>query len=84
MTTLADIGGISVTDAPYNADPTGSADSTSAIQSAIDAAYTLNNMRFVLFPSGTYRITNQLNCFEIHRNPRDHGHLLYGSTAGSA
>jgi hypothetical protein len=50
----------------YGADPTGAADSTAAIQAAIDAAETgINPDRFtngssVYFPSGTYKITSTL------------------------
>lgn len=41
-----------VTDAPYNADPTGVADSTEGIQAAIDAAILAGTG--VVFPAGTY------------------------------
>lgn len=48
---------ISVTDAPYNADPTGVADATAAIQAAIDA---VGSNGAILFPLGTYKITSTL------------------------
>ena len=50
-----DAGGISVV--IYGADPTGSADSLSAIQAAIDAVGTSGH---VYFPPGTYKITNAI------------------------
>ena len=50
-----DSGGISVV--VYGADPTGSADSLSSIQAAIDAVGTSGH---VYFPPGTYKITNAI------------------------
>jgi len=50
-----DPGGINVV--MYGADPTGSADSLSAIQAAIDAVGTSGH---VYFPKGTYKITNAI------------------------
>jgi len=44
-----------VTAAPYNADKTGTNDSTTAIQSAINAAQTANG-GVVYLPAGTYRV----------------------------
>jgi len=44
-----------VTDAAYGADPSGSADSTSAIQAAINAAQT-NGSGVVYLPAGTYKV----------------------------
>ncbi len=49
-----------VTAAPYNADPTGTSDSTSAIQAAIDAA-TVVGGGVVFLPAGTYRVEPQGN-----------------------
>jgi parallel beta-helix repeat protein len=43
----------------YGADPTGSADSTSAIQAAINAAQ--NGVSTVYFPAGTYKTSSSLN-----------------------
>ena len=50
---------IDVTAAPYNADPTGAADSTAAIQAAITAACAigLGGRPGVYFPPGTYHVT---------------------------
>jgi parallel beta-helix repeat protein len=42
----------------YGADPTGSADSTSAIQAAINAAQ--NGVSTVYFPAGTYKTTGSI------------------------
>lgn len=46
-----------VTDAPYNADPTGVADATDAIQDAIDAC---TSGQVVYIPAGEYRINDQI------------------------
>jgi hypothetical protein len=45
--------------APYNADPTGATDSTSAIQSAISAASAAGTG--VYLPQGTYQVSSQLS-----------------------
>jgi hypothetical protein len=47
---------INVTVAPFNADPTGAADSTAAIQAAIDYAFS-HGTRTVYMPKGNYRTT---------------------------
>ena len=47
---------IYVTDAPYNADPTGVMDSTESIQAAINDAFTLTGGR-LFSPNGTYKLT---------------------------
>ena len=47
----------------YGADPTGAADSTSAIQSAIAAAQASQSdftLPIVEFPKGTYKTTSEL------------------------
>lgn len=44
----------------FGADPTGSADSTTAIQNAIDYAQSKNG-GIILFPWGTYKISSQIN-----------------------
>lgn len=49
---------ISITDAPYSADPTGVADSTTAIQNAINALPV--NGGIVQFPPGNYKISSTL------------------------
>ena len=54
---LPDVAGaaIDVTKAPYLADPTGTKDSTAAIQAALDAAAKAGG-GVVLMPAGTYRV----------------------------
>jgi len=49
---------INVTDSPYSADPTGVADSTTAIQNAINALPLAGGD--VLFPCGTYKVSTSL------------------------
>ncbi|MEQ1748475.1 MAG: glycosyl hydrolase family 28-related protein [Prosthecobacter sp.] len=49
-----------VTAAPYNADPTGVANSTVAIQNAIDACYTSGRGGTVYIPAGTYLVTGTI------------------------
>jgi hypothetical protein len=44
----------------FGADPTGSTDSTTAIQNAIDYAQSKNG-GIILFPWGTYKISSQIN-----------------------
>ncbi len=51
-------GYISVTSSPYNADPTGATDSTTAIQNAINAGESQG--KGVWIPQGTYLVTSQL------------------------
>ncbi len=51
-------GYINATASPYNADPTGAADSTSAIQGAINAASAADTG--VYLPQGTYKVSSQL------------------------
>ncbi len=52
---------LDVTQAPYNADPTGINDSTAAIQAAINAAQGPDQKRRTVYlPPGTYRLTNSL------------------------
>ena len=53
-------GFVDVTASPFNADSSGSYDSTSAIQSAIDFSY--EHMLVTYFPSGTYLISDTLSC----------------------
>jgi len=62
---------IDVTEAPYNADPTGVADSAAAIQAAIDVAES-NGGGIVFFPIGTYLINTGLTVEQSKI-------LLYGS-----
>ncbi len=48
------------TASPYSADPTGAADSTAAIQKAIDDAYQYGGGT-VWLPSGTYKVTSTIH-----------------------
>jgi hypothetical protein len=57
---------IDVTQAPYGADVTGRADSTTAIQGAIDAARQAGNGAIAYFPPGNYRITSTLKMTGAH------------------
>ncbi len=80
---IAALGYVVVTLAPYNADPTGTTDSTSGIQNAIDFAFA--NTRPVWFPSGTYLVTNTIRCYmwgdQASGNPHiDFGHQIFGAT----
>lgn len=47
--------------APYNADKTGKADATSAIQKAVNQCQTTYGGGIVFLPKGTYKISNTLN-----------------------
>ncbi len=51
-------GSISVTSSPYNADPTGATDATTAIQNAINAGESQG--KTVWIPQGTYLVTSHL------------------------
>lgn len=51
---------VSVTDPPYNADPTGSRDSTSAFNSAFSDALNSTNAGTVIVPVGNYKIESTL------------------------
>lgn len=51
---------IDVTQAPYTADPTGSADATAPIQAAINAAQSAHSGAVVYFPVGQYKISSTL------------------------
>src|SRR5579883_381238 len=51
-------GYISVTDAPYHADPTGATDSTQAIQNAVNAGESQG--KGVWIPQGTYLVTSHI------------------------
>ncbi|HWG26640.1 discoidin domain-containing protein [Actinospica sp.] len=52
-------GYISATAAPYDADPTGANDSTSALQNAINAASSAGEGLYL--PQGTYKVSSPLN-----------------------
>ncbi len=64
-----------VTDAPYNADPTGASDATAAIQKALDAVAALNG-GVVYLPSGKYRLDGSLKLA--------YGVMIAGACGGSA
>src|SRR6056297_3047424 len=51
---------LDVTKAPYFADPSGQADSTAAIQKAVNDAR--DTWRACYFPSGTYLISDTISC----------------------
>ncbi|MBN1674034.1 MAG: hypothetical protein JXR37_23490 [Kiritimatiellae bacterium] len=85
----AGLGYIVVTAAPYNADPTGAADATAAIQKAIEDAY--EQGRAVLVPSGAYTISDTLRLYEWRNwargqerpsTPGRGRHNLFGSRSG--
>ena len=54
----ADAGVFDVTRPPYNADPTGVADATAAIQRALSDS--VNGNRIIYLPNGVYRVTDTL------------------------
>ena len=55
------VAAIDVTKAPFNADSTGKADATSAIQNAINKCQTTYGGGIVFLPKGTYKVTGTLN-----------------------
>jgi hypothetical protein len=68
----------------------GTGDSTTGIQSAIRDAY--KNHLAVLFPAGTYVVSDTLKCYEWNfwdkrrkraKNPDRRNHILVGSTLGT-
>jgi F5/8 type C domain/Pectate lyase superfamily protein/Abnormal spindle-like microcephaly-assoc'd, ASPM-SPD-2-Hydin len=61
--TASPSGYINATQAPYDADPTGSTDSTAAIQDAINAAESAGTG--VYLPQGTYLVSSQLNVNDV-------------------
>lgn len=79
---LATLGFISVTAAPYSADPSGITDATTRIQAAIDYAY--DNYYSLWIPSGTYRISNTLRFYRWQQSaggsPPGKQHVVYGAT----
>jgi hypothetical protein len=95
---LEKMGLLSVTSAPFNADPTGKTDSTKAIQNAVDEAR--NKQLVCFFPSGTYIISDTISCEqrvqkadkvrytdEMRQSWWDIGsdrHYLLGSTKGGS
>lgn len=73
---LATIGFISITANSFNADPTGITDASSAIQAAID--YAAPRDLSVWFPSGTYKVSRTVRCYQFRLHTSEHG--LYGAT----
>ncbi|QHI70022.1 glycosyl hydrolase family 28-related protein [Tichowtungia aerotolerans] len=65
----AKMGYLDVTAGPYYADPTGTQDSTKAIQEAVIFARAHKLVTF--FPSGTYLVTNTISCMAGWREQRD-------------
>ncbi|HXL92958.1 MAG TPA: choice-of-anchor D domain-containing protein, partial [Streptosporangiaceae bacterium] len=61
--TASPSGYINATAAPYDADPTGTTDSTTAIQDAINAAEAAGTG--VYLPQGTYLVSSQLNVNDV-------------------
>ena len=57
---LLQLGLLDVTQAPYQADPSGVTDSTQAIQRAVDDAR--DNALACFFPEGTYLVSDTLSC----------------------
>ncbi|MEI7729791.1 MAG: glycosyl hydrolase family 28-related protein [Verrucomicrobiota bacterium] len=86
---LATLGYVDVTKSPFNADPTGKKDSTSALQAA--ANFARDHQMVCFFPSGDYRISDTLSCIQqLYRRSNGRvlgGHLfpnlLVGSRAGA-
>ena len=58
--TYSMISGAPINVLDYGADPSGVADSTQAIQAAIDAAQALTNSPTISIPAGEYKITDTL------------------------
>ncbi|MFS0726705.1 glycosyl hydrolase family 28-related protein [Paenibacillus sp. 1P07SE] len=85
-------GFLDVTQAPYHAAGDGITDDSEALQNAIDDAYASNLV--VYFPEGTYLVSRQLRMEQIadwtyhpgspFGSQRKFGHLLVGSTTGTA
>lgn len=71
----AALGLVTVTEAPFHADPTGQADCTEALQRAIDQARDFQMVCF--FPPGTYRVSGTLSCIQ-NRYQRSNGKVLGG------
>jgi len=74
---LAQWGFVDVTAPPFLADPTGKADSTAALQRAMDFACARQMVCY--FPSGEYLVSDTLrarNGLYLHQDPRDWGALF--------
>jgi len=85
---LAELGLVDVTVAPFRADPTGTRDSTAALQQAIVRARDAQMVCF--FPPGVYRVSDTLSCIQdLYRRSngmvvggRMHPCVLVGSRRG--
>lgn len=86
---MAALGYVDVTKGPFRADPTGTADSTRAIQSAV--IFARDHQMACFFPPGTYLLSDTLSCTQqLYRraNGRVFGgnrfpNVLVGSRAGA-
>ncbi len=84
---LAARGFVDVTQAPFNADATGKADATTALQQAI--FFAREHQMVVLLPPGSYRVSDTLRCPHGNHDPaggkgrsRSFACVLVGSRAG--
>jgi hypothetical protein len=74
-------GFLDVTKPPYLAKGDGDTDDTRALQDAIDDAYA--SQLVVFFPTGTYLVSDGLECLKVENRTRKFGHMLLGSTRGT-
>ena len=86
---LAALGYVDVTQGPFRADPTGSKDSTQAVQAAL--VFARDHQMACFFPAGTYLVSDTLSCTQQlykRANGRVFGgnrfpNMLVGSRAGA-
>jgi hypothetical protein len=82
---IANIGALDVTAAPYNADSTGTTDSTTAIQDAVNDGFAYDMP--VYFPSGTYLVSDTIEAKipagQLNVDTRV-GNYLIGDTTGTS
>ncbi len=86
---LAILGYVDVSQGPFHADPTGTKDSTKAVQAAL--VFARDHQMACFFPTGTYLISDTLSCTQqLHKraNGRVFGgnrfpNMLVGSRAGT-
>ena len=82
---LAALGLVDVTAAPFSADPGGKRDSTEALQRAI--VFARDHQMVCFFPPGEYRVSDTLNCEQYRpmrrdgrrKGTRDYPCVLFGS-----